>query len=151
MWTNCTTESRTIDLEIRFWYQKRKCRSLRNKSRAKRHIPLVSVAHFWYNRRGTATAVFSAVVEISAKTIGDVFLRDLTAFWDIPLGGWHFPSIINLVRGDIFPYYWQNGEGLLVVPESKVEQFKKLLVSYYEGRDEDKIIAFFKEECWRKF
>lgn len=48
-------------------------------------------------------------------------------------------------------YMIKNGKGLLVVPESKVEQFKKLLVSYYEGRDEDKIIAFFKKECWRKF
>lgn len=48
-------------------------------------------------------------------------------------------------------YMIKNGEGLLVVPESKVEQFKKLLVSHYEGRDEDRIIAFFKKECWRKF
>ena len=48
-------------------------------------------------------------------------------------------------------YMIQNGEGLLVVPESKVEEFKKLLVSYYEGKDEDKIIKFFKDECWRKF
>lgn len=48
-------------------------------------------------------------------------------------------------------YMIKNGEGLLVVPESKVEQFKKLLVSYYEGRDEDEIITFFKKECWRKF
>ena len=48
-------------------------------------------------------------------------------------------------------YMIQNGEGLLVVPESKVEEFKRLLVSYYEGRNEKKIIKFFKDECWRKF
>ena len=48
-------------------------------------------------------------------------------------------------------YMVQNGEGLLVVPESKVEEFKRLLVSYYEGRNEKKIIKFFKDECWRKF
>ena len=48
-------------------------------------------------------------------------------------------------------YMIQKGEGLLVVPESKVEEFKKLLVSYYEGKNEKKIIKFFKDDCWRKF
>ena len=48
-------------------------------------------------------------------------------------------------------YMIQKGAGLLVVPESKVEEFKKLLVSYYEGKNEKKIIKFFKDECWRKF
>lgn len=48
-------------------------------------------------------------------------------------------------------YMIQNGKGLLVVPEAKVEDFKKLLVAYYEGKDEDKITRFFKDECWRKF
>jgi len=45
----------------------------------------------------------------------------------------------------------KNGEGLLVVPESKVEEFKPLLVRYYEGNDEEKIIRFLKDECWRQF
>lgn len=45
----------------------------------------------------------------------------------------------------------QNGEGLLVVPESEVEEFKSLLVAYYEGQNEDEITAFMKEKCWRKF
>lgn len=48
-------------------------------------------------------------------------------------------------------YMIQNGKGLLVVPEGKVEAFKKLLVAYYEGKDEDEIVRFFLEECWRKF
>lgn len=48
-------------------------------------------------------------------------------------------------------YMIQNGEGLLVVPESKVEEFKWLLVSYYEGMCEDEIKQFFKEKCWRRF
>ena len=48
-------------------------------------------------------------------------------------------------------YMIQNGEGLLVVPEQKVEEFKRLLVSYYEGKDKGEIISFFKQECWRKF
>ena len=48
-------------------------------------------------------------------------------------------------------YMIQNGEGLLVVPESKVEEFKRLLVSYYEGMHEDELKQFFKEQCWRQF
>ena len=48
-------------------------------------------------------------------------------------------------------YLISKGEGLLVVPESKVSEFKRLLVEYYEGKNEEKIKAFMKEQCWRKF
>lgn len=48
-------------------------------------------------------------------------------------------------------YMIQNGEGLLVVPEAKVEDFKMLLIAYYEGKDENKIRGFMKKECWRQF
>jgi len=48
-------------------------------------------------------------------------------------------------------YLISKGEGLLVVPESKVSEFKKLLVEYYEGNNIEKIRVFLKEECWRKF
>ena len=44
-----------------------------------------------------------------------------------------------------------NGEGLLVIPEAKVPEFKKLLVTYYEDRDNGEIIQFMKEYCWKKF
>lgn len=47
-------------------------------------------------------------------------------------------------------YLIQNGAGLLVVPESKVDKFKKLLVAYYEGRDKEKIRDFLFTDCWRK-
>lgn len=45
----------------------------------------------------------------------------------------------------------QHGLGLLVVPESIVSEFKKLLVAYCEGRNEEEIKAFLKEKCWRQF
>jgi len=48
-------------------------------------------------------------------------------------------------------YMIKNGEGLLVVPESEVEEFKSLLVAYYEGEDPSDIIQFMKEKCWRQF
>ncbi len=45
----------------------------------------------------------------------------------------------------------QNGEGLLVVPESLVSDFKQLLIEYYEGKNDKLIKEFMKEKCWRKF
>lgn len=45
----------------------------------------------------------------------------------------------------------QNGLGLLVVPESLVPEFKRLLVAYYEGRNEALMKQFMLEKCWRKF
>ncbi len=44
-----------------------------------------------------------------------------------------------------------HGAGLLVIPEKDVQEFKALLVGYYEGRDDEKIKKFLKELCWRKF
>ena len=48
-------------------------------------------------------------------------------------------------------YLISKGEGLLVVPEAKVSEFKNLLVEYYEEKNIDKIKMFLKEKCWRKF
>ncbi|MGN1227909.1 MAG: Fic family protein [Christensenellales bacterium] len=43
------------------------------------------------------------------------------------------------------------GEGLLVVQENDVAEFKKLLVEYYENDDLQKIAEFMKAKCWLKF
>lgn len=45
----------------------------------------------------------------------------------------------------------RQGIGLLVVPENTVQEFKNLLVAYYEGRNGQEIRQFLKERCWRKF
>lgn len=45
----------------------------------------------------------------------------------------------------------QNGLGLLVIPENTVSEFKKLLVAYYEDKEQGKIVAFLKDKCWRRF
>ncbi len=45
----------------------------------------------------------------------------------------------------------QNGLGLLVIPENTVSEFKKLLVAYYQDKDNGEIFAFLKGKCWRKF
>ncbi len=43
------------------------------------------------------------------------------------------------------------GQGLLVIPESHVSEFKGLLVAYYEDRDNGEIRKFMREKCWRNF
>lgn len=48
-------------------------------------------------------------------------------------------------------YLISKGGGLLVIPESHVPEFKRLLVSYYEGRDDGSIFTFMQEKCWRTF
>ncbi len=47
-------------------------------------------------------------------------------------------------------YLIRNAAGLLVIPEKNVSEFKKLLVEYYEDRDNGKISEFLRDKCWRK-
>lgn len=48
-------------------------------------------------------------------------------------------------------YLISQGEGLIVIPEKEVPEFKKLLIAYYEGRDADKTAVFMRTKCWKKF
>ena len=48
-------------------------------------------------------------------------------------------------------YLIAQGQGFLVIPEKEVPQFKKLLVAYYEDRDENMIKTFMKKKCWKTF
>lgn len=41
-------------------------------------------------------------------------------------------------------------KGLIVIPESKVDEYKKLLITYYEGKDEILIKDFLKKYCYIK-
>ncbi len=47
-------------------------------------------------------------------------------------------------------YLIAQGEGMLVIPEAQVPDFKRLLVAYYEGRDESELARFMKEKCRRR-
>ena len=40
--------------------------------------------------------------------------------------------------------------GLLVIPEKEVPDFKRLLVAYYEDKDQGEIKTFLKEKCWKR-
>ena len=48
-------------------------------------------------------------------------------------------------------YLIAHGQGFLVIPETHVPEFKKLLVEYYEGGDPNRITDFLKTNCWRRF
>ena len=48
-------------------------------------------------------------------------------------------------------YLISRGGGLLVIPESKVQEFKKLLVLYYEDKDLDAAAEFLKKNCIKTF
>ena len=48
-------------------------------------------------------------------------------------------------------YLIAHGQGLLVIPEEHVSEFKKRLVAYYEGDNIDNISTFLKEKCWQNF
>lgn len=48
-------------------------------------------------------------------------------------------------------YMISKGQGLIVIPENHVPEFKRLLVAYYEDRDNGEIMAFMRSKCWRNF
>lgn len=48
-------------------------------------------------------------------------------------------------------YMISKGLGLIVIPENHVPEFKKLLVAYYEDRDNGEIAEFMRSKCWRTF
>lgn len=48
-------------------------------------------------------------------------------------------------------YLIAHGQGLLVIPEKEVPEFKKLLVRYYEGENISVIRSFLKKKCWKSF
>ena len=48
-------------------------------------------------------------------------------------------------------YLISKAGGLLVIPENHVSEFKKLLIAYYENKDNGEIKAFLKQNCHRNF
>ncbi len=47
-------------------------------------------------------------------------------------------------------YLISNGKGLIVIPSEESDEFKKLLIPYYEGKDKTKIKEFIKNKCFMK-
>lgn len=48
-------------------------------------------------------------------------------------------------------YMITKGQGLLVIPQVHVPEFKRLLVAHYEGLDKGEIKEFMRTKCWRTF
>ena len=47
-------------------------------------------------------------------------------------------------------YLISKGKGIIVIPAELTEEFKSLLIPYYEGKDKTKIKNFIKEKCYIK-
>lgn len=47
-------------------------------------------------------------------------------------------------------YLIAHGGGFLVIPEKRVQEFRTLLVGYYETNNLEPICAFMKDYCWKK-
>lgn len=47
-------------------------------------------------------------------------------------------------------YLISKASGLLVIPEKHVQEFKKLLIAYYEDKDNKNIVDFMKKKCWKQ-
>lgn len=45
-------------------------------------------------------------------------------------------------------YLISKGKGIIAIPVELTQEFKELLIPYYEGKDEDKIRKFIKEKCY---
>lgn len=45
-------------------------------------------------------------------------------------------------------YLISKGKGIIVIPAELTEEFKDLLIPYYEGKDEKQIKKFIKEKCY---
>ena len=45
-------------------------------------------------------------------------------------------------------YLISKGKGIIVIPAEQAQEFKNLLIPYYEGRDEVEIKKFIKEKCY---
>ncbi len=48
-------------------------------------------------------------------------------------------------------YLIGKGGGLLVIPENRVDEFRSLLIGWYEGKDDLNIRDFLIDVCWREF
>lgn len=45
-------------------------------------------------------------------------------------------------------YLISKGKGIIVIPAELTEEFKNLLIPFYEGKDEESIRRFIKEKCY---
>lgn len=47
-------------------------------------------------------------------------------------------------------YLISKGKGIIVIPVELIDEYKDLLINYYEGKDKEKIKNFLKEKCYMK-
>ena len=47
-------------------------------------------------------------------------------------------------------YLISKGKGLIVIPDKKVDEYKSLLIDFYENNNYEKIFSFIKNNCYLK-
>ena len=45
-------------------------------------------------------------------------------------------------------YLISKGKGIITIPVEIIDEFKNMLIAYYEGKDENNIKKFIKEKCY---
>ena len=48
-------------------------------------------------------------------------------------------------------YMISQGAGMIIIPEKEVPEFKRLLVAYYEDKDNGEMMEFMKAKCIKTF
>ena len=97
--------------------------------------------------------------------IESVIKEDLNKIFDLNLGDFDkaIEYLLYTMKKQIFidgnkrtavifsnHYLISKGKGIIVIPAEKTEEFKSLLIPFYEGKDNEKIRKFIKEKCYMK-
>lgn len=112
-----------------------------------RNVPVSIGGTKWAPSIPIETVIKEELEEILEKAIDDVDkaieLLLYTMKKQIFIDGNKRTSVIFINH-----YLVSKGKGIIAVPAELTDEFKKLLIPYYEGKDEVKIRKFIKEKCY---
>ena len=112
-----------------------------------RNVPVSIGGTKWVPSIPIETVIKEELEEIFEKEIDDVDkaieLLLYTMKKQIFIDGNKRTSVIFINH-----YLVSKGKGIIVIPAELTEEFKNLLIPYYEGKDEEKIRKFIKEKCY---
>lgn len=112
-----------------------------------RNVPVTIGGTKWTPPLPIETVIKEELQEILSKEIDDVDksieLLLYTMKRQIFIDGNKRTAVIFINH-----YLITKGKGIIAIPAELTEEFKDLLISYYEGKDENKIKKFIKEKCY---
>lgn len=114
-----------------------------------RNVPVTIGGTTWKPDLPIESVIKENLEEIFSKKIDDVDkaveLLLYTMKKQIFIDGNKRTSVISANH-----YLISKGKGIIVIPAELTEEFKNLLIPYYEGKDEKQIKKFIKEKCYMK-